>query len=160
MSAESDLRVAKLEARVAIACAIAALLVNLIVYLLEAHDKHKEELMQHRRETLISALAVVDNVYANTSFDGQPPANPREWDISLARNAMNGIIIYCKDPNKTGTAFADAIGLYNHQTQARGSLSPKRLSEFRDAVCEELETSSMPYTDSERVWISSLPGSK
>lgn len=160
MSAESDLRVAKLEGRVAIACAIVALVANLVVYLFETHDKHKEELMQHRREALISALEVVDNVYANTSFNGQPPSHPHEWDISLARKAMNGIIIYCKDPNKTGTAFANTIGLYNPETQARGTFSPKQLEEFRKIVCEELETPSLQYSDRERIWIASLPGAK
>jgi hypothetical protein len=73
---------------------------------------------------------------------------------------MNGIIIYCKNPNRTQTAFANAIGLRNPQSQPPGTFSVKKLEEFRDIVCEELETPSLKYTDSERIWIASLPGSK
>jgi hypothetical protein len=158
MSAQE--RSARLAARVAIVCALLTIAVQAIGYFLVSRDKHKDEVMQHRRKALISALEVIDHVYANSSFNQTPPTNPHEWNISLARNAMNEIIIYCKDPNRVLAAFSKATGLHNPQAQTTPTFGPKALAQFRDVVCEELELSPIQYADSNLVWIASLPGAK
>ena len=153
-------RSARIGAKAAVWCVVLTILVQLGSYFLEAHDKHKEELMQHRREALMTALEVVDHVYSNVSMSGKPPSNPHQWDISLARGAMNGILIYCKDPNKVLAAFSKTVGIYNPGTQSPTPYGPKELAEFRDVVCEELEVSPIHYTDTNLVWISDMPGAK
>ena len=158
MNAEE--RSAWLAAKVAIACSILTIVVQVAGYFVAARDKRKEEVMQHRRQALMSALEVVDHVYGNVSLAGKPPSNPHQWDVSLVRNSMNGIIIYCKDPNKVVAAFSKAIGMHNPDTQTSTPFGPKALAEFRDVVCDELEVSPIRYGDSNLVWIYSLPGAK
>ena len=156
----SQERSAWLAAKVAMACTALTVGVQILSYFVAVRDKHKAELMEHRREVLEKALDVVDHVYANVSFSGHPASNPHQWDISLARSAMNWIIIYCKDPNKVLAAFGKATGTYNPDTQIPSTFGPKGLEELRDAICDELEVPSVRYTDSNFVWISSLPGGK
>lgn len=158
MSAQE--RSAWLAAKVAVLCALLTIAVQVAGYLMAARDKRKEEVMQHRRKALISALEVVDHVYANVTFNQMPPTNPHQWDTSLARSSMNEIIIYCKDPNRVLAAFSKAIGLHNPQTQTSSTFGPVALAEFRDVICDELEVSPIRYADSNLVWIYSLPGAK
>ena len=153
-------RSAWLAAKVAIACTVLTIAVQTASYFLAARDKRREELMQHRREALMSALEVVDHVYGNVSMSGKAPSNPHQWDVSLIRNSMNGIIIYCKEPNQVLAAFSKAIGMYNPDTQTPTPFGPKSLADFRNVVCDELEVSPIRYTDSNLVWIYSLPGAK
>ena len=129
----SEVRSARIAAGVAIACTMLTIAIQVGGYFLAARDKRKEELMQHRREALIAALEVVDHVYANVAMAGMQPSNPHEWDISLARNAMNGIIIYCKNPNRVLAAFSKATGMHNPETQPVARFGPKDLAEFRRA---------------------------
>jgi hypothetical protein len=156
----AEVRSAWLAAKVTIVCAVLTIVVQVAGYFLAAHDKRKEELMEHRRQALIAALEVVDHVYANVSWSGKPPSNPHQWDNSSARTAMNGIIIYCKDPNRVLAAFSKATGMYNPDTQKPTLFGPKELAEFRDVICEELEAPHIKYADSNLVWIYSMPGAK
>ena len=151
---------ARLAANAAIICAILTIIFQVGGYFWAARDKRKEDLMQHRRQALFAALAVVDHVYANVEMGGRPPSSPHQWDISSARDAMNGIIIYCNDPNKVLTAFSKAIGLHNPDTQPPVAFGPNELAVFRNVVCDELEVSHIEYTDTNLVWIYALPGSK
>ena len=153
-------RSARRAANAAIFCAVLTVAIQVGGYFLATRDKHKEELMEHRRQTLITALEVADHVYANISMSGKRPTNPHEWDISLARNAMNGIIIYCKDPNKVLAAFSKAVGMFNPDTQKATPYGPKDLTELRNIICEELEVSHIQYADPNVVWISDMPGAK
>ena len=108
----------------------------------------------------MAALEVVDHVYANVGMANKQPSNPHEWDISSARKAMNGIVIYCKDPNRVLAAFSKAVGMHNPDTQPSGTFGPKNLAEFRDVICDELEVSPIKYADTNLVWIYKLPGGK
>jgi hypothetical protein len=152
-------RSAWLAAWAAILCTFLTIAVQIGNYFLAARDKHHEDLLEHRREALISALEVIDHVYANVSFSGQPPSNPHKWDVSTARQAMNRMIIYCKDPNRAVAAFSKAAGMRNLDAQPQQiPFGPKNLAEFRDVICDELELPSIKYKDTNMVWIYSLPG--
>jgi hypothetical protein len=153
-------RSALLAARAAIICAILTIAIQAAIYFLDVHDKHKQELMDHRRQALFSALEVVDHVYANSAFDGKPPSHPQPWDISSARTAMSGMMIYCKDPNRAVAAFSKAIGLYNPNTEIPPGVRVGALQEFRDVISDELEAPPIRYADSNMIWISELPGAK
>jgi hypothetical protein len=153
-------RSAWLAAKVAIICTVLTIAVQVAGHFLAARDKRNEELMQHRRQALMSALEVVDHVYDNVSMSGKTPSNPHQWDVSLARNSMNAMIIYCKDPNKAVSAFSKAIGLHNPDTQTPPRFGPQELEEFRNVICEELEVSPIRYHDRNLIWIQTLPGAK
>lgn len=129
-------------------------------YFVTAHDKQKEDLMLRRREALLSALRVIDHAYSNSSFDGRPPTNPHSWDLASANDAMNGMIIYCKDPKRAITAFNAALGAHNPKTQSPKSFTPEVLAEFRSIVCHELEVKAPQYADSSMIWIAQLPGTQ
>ena len=124
----------------------------------DKNEKRKGELLQHRKEALLSALEVIDHVYSNTAWGGHQPTNPHKWDITLARDAMNKMIIYCKDPNRTVGAFSKAVGLHNPDTQKAGSYGPADLAAFRKIVCDELEVPTSNFESKDIVWINQLPG--
>src|SRR6266404_5094133 len=108
---------AKLQAKVAVGCVVLTIIVQIAGSWYNSRERRSEELMSHRRAALISVLQVVDNVYSNVSMNGHPPSSPHQWEASLARDAMNNIIIYCKDPNRVLYAFGKAVGLHNPETQ-------------------------------------------
>jgi hypothetical protein len=128
--------------------------------ILDSKSKKNQAILERRQEALLVALQVIDHVYANTPFDQKPAANLHEWDITLARDAMNKIILYCDNPKRTIEAFSKAIGLYNPDTQQPSQYGPRHLTEFRQIVCEELKLPSTNHTDSNIVWITKLRGSK
>jgi len=151
---------ARLTAKVAVICTIVTVVVQITGFVWNIHEKHNEELMQHRREALFSALQVVDHVYANSEFNNRPASNPHQWDISQTRDAMNGIIIYSRDPNVVLDSFSKAIGMHNPDTENVPMFGPKGLAEFRDVVCEELGVSGVQYLNTNQIWIYKLPGAK
>ena len=114
--------------------------------------------MQHRKEALLAALQVIDHVYANTAWTGRLPMNPHRWDITLARDAMNKMIIFCKNPDRAFHGFSEAVGLHNPDTQSSGTYGPGDLHEFRKIVCEELEVPQTNYDNRDVTWIEKLPG--
>jgi len=123
-------------------------------------DAIKHQIMQNRKEALFGALEVIDHVYANSKFGGEPPVGPHAWDIQLARDSVNKMIVYCKAPKTTIELFNKAIGLHNPEVETAPEFSPKDLEEFRAQVCRELEMPELTYKDESCVWISTLPGGK
>jgi len=151
---------AKLQAKVAVGCVVLTIIVQIAGSWYNSRERRSEELMSHRRAALISVLQVVDNVYSNVSMNGHPPSSPHQWEASLARDAMNNIIIYCKDPNRVLYAFGKAVGLHNPETQKPTEFGPKGLAELRDVICQELELKPIHYESPDVVWIYRLPGAK
>jgi type II secretory pathway pseudopilin PulG len=145
-------------ATVAIIGTAATAILQVIFWRLDQREKRQQEIMQHRKEALLSALQVIDHVYANTAWNARPATNPHRWDITLARDAMNKMIIYCKNPDRTVEAFSKAVGLHNPDTQSPGTYSPTDLQQFRNIICDELELSPTNYANKEALWISKLPG--
>ena len=130
------------------------------IFNLEQEAKRKHEILQERKVALFDALHVIDLVYANSNWNGSLPLNPTEWDINLARNATNKMLIYCKDPKNTVNAFYNAVGLYNPSIESAPGISPKYLDDFRKQVALELGLQEFKATDPKRTWIASLTGTK
>lgn len=131
------------------------------IFKLEQEAKRTHEIMQERKSALFDALQVIDLVYANERLNNEEPLNPNEWDLSLARNAVNKILIYCEKPKNTVTAFNKAIGLYNPKVEnSAGGVQPKYLDEFRKRVTQELGLPEFSAADPEKTWIRSLAGTK
>ena len=142
----------------AIALSAISLLAQWFLRFKDHEANRKREILQQRQQALLAALSVIDHVYANSSFGPMLPSNPHQWDIMLARDAMNQMAVFCQDPNRTIAAFTKAIGLHDPATTATPQFGPEDLAAFRNRVCEELETSKTGYADKDRVWIYKLPG--
>ncbi len=129
-------------------------------FLLEQKAKRNYEILQERKVALFDALNVIDLVYANERLNNTDPLNPKEWDINLARQAMNKMVIYCKDPQNTVTAFYNAIGLYNPDVESAPGIRLKYLDDFRKQVALELGLPKFKFSDPNKTWIYSLTGTK
>jgi hypothetical protein len=151
---------ALIAAIVAATTAIASIALQIAFRILDAKGKKKLAIIEKRQEALLLALQVIDHVYANTAFNDASKSNPHEWDITLAREAMNKMILYCANPKRTIDAFSKAIGLHNPETQTAAQYGPRYLAEFRSVVCDELDLPITNHTDPDIVWIAQLPGSK
>ena len=127
---------------------------------LETSERIKHEILSERKKALFDALTVIDLVYANSEFDGKTPLARKQWDIQLARDAYNKMLIYCSNPERTIKAFHNAIGLYNHGLEKPRGFSAASINEFRREVARELELSDSLYLDPNRAWIGVLPGTK
>ena len=145
---------------VAATTAVISILLQILFRYLDGRSKKNQAILEKRQEALLLALQVIDHVYANTQFDQKPAANLHEWDITLARDAMNKMILYCGNPKRTIEGFSKAIGLHNPDTQQPSPYGPRHLAEFRQIVCEELKLPTTNHTDSSIVWINKLLGSK
>jgi hypothetical protein len=145
---------------VAIISLAATAILQIVFRYLDSKASRKQEIMVHRRDALHSALEVIDHVYGNAAFGGQPASKPHAWDIKLAWDAMNKMIIYCERPNEAIAAFFKATGLHNPTTQQTSEYGPKGLQEFRSVVCRELGLPELQYSNPDLIWISNLPGSK
>jgi hypothetical protein len=120
----------------------------------------REKLLEHRREMLFSALKVIDNVYSNEPFNGQPPVHPLEFEVQTARDIDNGIRIYCEYP-ETVASFRKALGLFNpSEGEKPKGVNPEALDQFRAQVAKELDLPNPIGTDRRLVWISNLDGAK
>ena len=105
------------EAKTAWIAFIAAIIASTItavsgfyLHYLEAKQRAEKELLANRREALLEALEVIDNVYANVDFynakgEVVPKTKPHNWPMQKARNAINKMLIYCADP---ANAFSGA----------------------------------------------------
>jgi hypothetical protein len=120
----------------------------------------QQEILMMRKDALLKALEIIDNVYANTTFNNKPPSQPYDWQIADARTALNRMMIYCANPEKTVGLFYKAIGLYDPKTQKPPGYSFKDLVEFRKAVAEELNFPEPKLKDTDIVWINTLHGGK
>jgi len=143
---------------VAILSMVTTVVLQIVFRWRDQKEKRRHEILQHRKEALLAALQVIDHVYANTAWGGRPATNPHKWDITLARDAMNKMIIYCKDPDRAVRAFSKAVGLHNPDTQTVGKYGPADLQAFRRIACEELEVPVSNYDSKDTVWIGQLPG--
>lgn len=143
-----------------IASVVIAGVLGFVSFWLEQRAKRRHEILQERKEALFEALSVIDYVYATTPLNNVPPLNPKEWDIDLARRAMNKILIYCKDPQRTVAAFNSAIGLHNPEVEKGPGVQPKYLDEFRKRIACELDLPEYKAADPNRTWIYSVNGTK
>lgn len=144
-------------AAVAATVSLVSVIVQVMLWRKDKESQRKEERVGHRRQALLSALEVIDHVYANSEFNGQPPSNPHAWPIARARDAMNGMIIFCENPAKAIDAFSRAIGLHDPARERAPGFRVGDLNEFRRVVCEELDV--LPsHKEEGPVWIKTLPG--
>jgi hypothetical protein len=152
-----EARAAKFAAYTALICAIITIVVQLAVYLLGTVHEKQRKVWEERRAALLSALQVIDHVYANSAFSGAPATSPHEWQLGLAWDAMNKLEIFCQNPNKAKLAFACAVGL-RESHEAVVPYGPAAREEFRKVICEELD---LPYQQVDvPAWIARLPGGK
>lgn len=117
-----------------------------------------KEIIQQRKEALLQALEVIDNVYANSNFEKLPKPILHTWSIQKARDAMNKMIIFCADPQTTIDIFQRAIGLHNPQFESPKIYSAGGIQDFRVQVAKELNLPPVIFSDSTKTWISRLPG--
>ena len=130
-----------------------------VLHYIEEQSQQKHEILQERKDALFNALKVIDLVYSNEPLTGQAPLNPKDWDIELARDAMNKMIIYCQNPQKTVGTFRKAIGLYDPTISGQSpGVDLKSLEEFRKNIARELNLPEVTFTDPNMVWIASLAG--
>ena len=128
---------------------------QLVFRYLDKYANRQHELLKYRRTALLKALEVLDHVYSNLPISGMPPANPHLWDLSEAHDAMNGMIIYCKDPSTAVDSFNAALGV-----DSVGEFYPMdNLEKFRHVVCDELGLARTNYQNKDVIWISGLAGS-
>ena len=122
---------------------------------LDTRNQRKIELMANRRLALLKGLKVLDHFYSNLPMDGKQNAiHPHPWNLSDAHDAMNGMIVFCKNPKIAVESFTDALGLRDE-----GDFSPmRRLHDFRCIVCDELSLPRTNYNDGEATWIGDLAG--
>ncbi len=144
----------------AVIAALLTVAVNLYLNHVERQETRRARLLEDRREALFEALTVIDHVYCNEPIGrgGQKPC-PHEWDAQLARDAMNRMVVFCKDA-RTVELFTQAIGLYNPEIEKPRGIDLKALVEFRRQVARELELADPGPGDPERVWIRDLAGAK
>ncbi|MEX2557342.1 MAG: hypothetical protein WEB06_17145 [Actinomycetota bacterium] len=101
---------------------------------------------------------MIDHIYSNSDWEGKPPVRPHEWDLSLAHEAMNLIILYCDNPNELFAAFAAATGLRGPDAPVQ-RYGPKDLDRFRREVSRELGLEPKDYySNPDLGWIVSFPG--
>lgn len=124
---------------------------------LETRDSIRHEVMEERKLALFDALKVIDHVYANSSFSAFPSLGQSKWDIQLARDAMNKMLIYCDKPEQTVEAFIKAVGITNPATESVRTFTAADVNLFRREVARELGVPVAKY-DPNRAWIYSLPG--
>ena len=138
------------------AVVLAAVIPPALSSYLTARATINQEVMQRRQEALFDALRVVNYVYANSDFSGFPaPAGPR-WDMMMARDAMNKMLVYCERPETTVKVWERSIGVHPFGTPAT-TYSAAGIDDFRKAVARELHRRT-PSLDSAMSWMYSLPG--
>ena len=120
-------------------------------------DKIKHEVLQQRQEALFDALRVVDYFYASVDFKGRPRLNYSKWDIQMARDAMNKMLIYCARPETTVKAFMRTIGCHNPEVESAPAVTMAGVNNFRKEVARELGLPVADY-DPDKSWIYTMPG--
>ena len=125
-----------------------------LLYLKSKKDTRRQYVLDQRREPLFEALQAINHVYANTEWADKPPLNPSEWDITLARTALNKINVYCENPAAVIKAFHRAVGM-NGETYTAASIN-----EFIRECARELNLPVIKFTEQDKAWIASLPGTE
>jgi len=154
----SEAKVAWIAFTAAIVAATVMGIAGFGLHYLEQKEKREYEILQERKQAVFDALHVIDLVYSNESLNGKEPLNPQKWDIALARNAVNKMLIYCKNPQKTVNVFFKAVGLYNPNIESPPGISLKYLDEFRKEAARELGLPELKFVDPNKTWIASLAG--
>lgn len=139
--------------------AVLTLGATVIFHFVDQSKAGHERLLEHRRETLFSALQIVGYVFSNQPFNGQAPLHPHQFDLQLARDVENQIRIYCGDP-QTIASFRLALGIYNPSVEQRKGVSVEYLEQFRRQIAKELELDQPIGSDPKLAWILSLDGAK
>ena len=141
----------------AFSAAMIALTVNIVMGYLDRRETRDRILLDHRRKALFTALEVIDHVYANEPLGGKPPAHPHAWNLQMARDAMNGIRVYCEEPDRTLDAFRRALGLHDPSKERAPGIDVAYLDRFRAEVARELRLPQY-QSNPDFVWISNLAG--
>ncbi len=117
--------------------AMITLAANIVISYLDRRGTRREDLLDHRRTALFTAVKVIDHVHPNESFNEEPAVQPHSWDIQLARDAMNGILIYWEESQKTLHTFKRALGLHHPKTERPPGMVVASLDQFRNEVAQE-----------------------
>ena len=144
---------------IAFGAVILALIATVGMQVWDRQQQREHEILAKREEALLQALHVIDNVYANSHFSGLPQLPRREWDIDEARDAMNKILIYCEDPNKTMGAFLRCVGRDPIARQP-APYNVGMIQGFREEVARELHLPKVTWHDPECTWFVVLPGTR
>jgi hypothetical protein len=124
----------------------------------ETTDREKE-ILHGSRQALLDGLTAIDMFYMNTPLHGLPRPEGRKWDLQSARDAMNRMYVYCRDPQRTVAAFLYAIGTHNPIFEEPQDFSPDRVNAFRREVARELGF-SLSDVDDEHAWLAGLHGAE
>jgi len=125
-----------------------------VLYYRNQKDARRQHVLDQRRQALFEALQAINHVYANTEWHGQTPLNPSQWDINLARTALNKINVYCERPEAVLKAFNRAVGMNGEPYTAAS------INDFIRECARELDLPEVAFTDQHKAWIVSLPGTK
>ncbi len=148
------------------AALLAALLSILNLYVQDSYRQSdlklsaERELLQQRKEALLSALEVIDYVYANENFGDIKKPLKHPWPIQKARDAMNKMIIYCEDPKTTVVMFREVVGMYNPLMEKPKATRRYDIQDFRRQVARELHLPEVNFSDPNYIWISHMPGAQ
>jgi hypothetical protein len=145
---------------IAATTSLISIIMQIIFKATDRKEKKSSNVFEKRQEALLLALQAIDHTYANTAFDDKQESREHEWDITIARDAMNKIIIYCKNPERTVTAFLDAMGVHNPEIESPKIYGPEQLDKFRNIICDELDLPRLSRCNKNHQWIVSLPGAK
>lgn len=124
---------------ITVAIAAIGVVASFFLQYLSNQNELDHKVLENRKEALFLALDVINKVYANSTFNGNAPLNPKEFDINLARQAVDKMLIYCKKPEKTVKIFYDAIGIRGINDSVVKSFSADDINKFRRAVSDELD---------------------
>jgi hypothetical protein len=142
----------------AFSAAMIALIINIVMGYIDRREARNKTLIDQRRHALFTALEVIDHVYANERLDGKPPVHPHSWNLQKARDAMNGILVYCDKPDQTLDAYKRALGLHDPSIEKPPGIDLSYLDRFRSEVTRELNLPIQYKGNPHFTWISNLAG--
>jgi hypothetical protein len=120
----------------------------------------RKEIMQQRKEALLQALEVIDNLYANENIEKRKDFIKHPWSIQKARDAMNKMIIYCEDPQTTVSMYREILGVNNPFYEKPKTFRLYNIQDFRVQVAKELHLPPVVFRDTSFIWISRLNGAE
>jgi hypothetical protein len=138
-----------------VAVVLAAVLPPAVSNWLTVRATIRHEVLQRRQQALFDALRVVDYYNASVSFAGYPALARSKWDIRLARDAMNSMLIYCAKPETTVKVWLNAIQMHHVGDPVR-PVTGASINDFRKEVARELGLRVPNLPDP--AWIYYAPG--